>query len=288
LSDTAERTSSALASRWAARSAAHLGRVGLRRLPAAGRGSIYLSLLVLVPVATVLSKAFSGGLSALWQEITQAETLSSIKLSLVISLVVVVVNSVIGTAIAWQLVRDRFVLNRVISAIVDLPFALPTIIAGVTLLSLYGSSSPFHVNIAFSRWSLLAALAFVTLPFAVRSVQPVLAALDRETEEAAASLGASSWTTFRRIILPSLAPALLTGAGIGFARAIGEYGSVSLISGNVPFKTEVASVRIFGLIESDNVPAAAATSLALFAVTIVVLTIVTIARRRYLPKEDGL
>jgi sulfate transport system permease protein len=155
------------------------------------------------------------------------------------------------------------------------------------LLSIYGASSPLHINVAFTRWSLIVALSFVTLPFAVRSVQPVLAALDLEVEEAAASLGASRFTTFRRIILPGLAPALLTGASLAFARALGEYGSVSLISGDVPFKTEVASVRIYGLIQSDNLPAAAAVSLALLVITIIVLTVFSLARRHFLKSEAG-
>lgn len=271
----------------AAHGATHFGRAMLRGVPGPSLATIYFSLLVLIPIATLLSNAFTGGFSTMWAEITDAETLASIRLVLVCSLIVVIVNTVFGTVIAWQLVRDRFVLNRLISAVVDLPFALPTIVAGVTLLSIYGPGSPLHVNVAFTRWSLLLALSFVTLPFAVRSVQPVLAALDRETEEAAASLGASSWTTFRRITLPSLSPALLTGAGLAFARALGEYGSVSLISGDVPFKTEVASVRIYGLIESDNLPAAAATSLALMVITIFVLLVFSLLRRRFVLKEES-
>jgi sulfate transport system permease protein len=273
--------------RQAAHKVARLGSLALRRVPGPGLASIYLSLLVLIPLATLLSNAFSGGLSATWSAITDPESFAAIRLALICSAIVVVVNTLLGTLIAWQLVRDRFVLNRVISAIVDLPFALPTIVAGVVLLSIYGSSSPFHINVSFTRWSLVLALAFVTLPFAVRSVQPVLSALDREVEEAAASLGASPFTTFRRIILPALAPALLTGAGLAFARALGEYGSVSLISGDVPFKTEVASVRIYGLIESDDVQAAAAVSLALFVITIVVLSLLSLVRRRFLIPEEG-
>lgn len=240
-----------------------------------------------MPLATLLSNAFSGGWSTTWGAMTDAETLASIRLVLEISVVVVVLNSVLGTLIAWQLVRDRFVANRVISMVVDLPFALPTIVAGVTLLSIYGAGSPLHLDVAFTRWSLVLALAFVTLPFAVRSVQPVLEELDREVEEAAASLGATPFTTFRRIILPALGPSLLTGAGLAFARALGEYGSVSLISGDVPFKTEVASVRIYGLVESDNLPAAAAASLELFALTIVVLTIFSFIRRRMTRNDLG-
>ena len=266
---------------------AHLGSFALRRLPGPGLAAIYLSLLVLVPLATLLSNAFSGGFSAMWAAVSDSESFAAIRLALICSAIVVVVNTLLGTLIAWQLVRDKFVLNRVISAIVDLPFALPTIVAGVVLLSIYGSGSPFHIDVAFTRWSLVLALSFVTLPFAVRSVQPVLSELDREVEEAAASLGASRFTTFRRIILPALAPALLTGAGLAFARALGEYGSVSLISGDVPFKTEVASVRIYGLIESDDLQAAAAVSLALFLITIFVLTLLSLARRRFLIPEEG-
>jgi sulfate transport system permease protein len=239
----------------------------------------------LLPIAAVLSKAFTGGPGALWQAVTQHETVAALELSVVSSLIVVVVNAFAGLAIAWLLVRDRFPTNRVIGALVDLPFALPTVIAGVTLVAVYGPGSPVGMNIAFSRVAVVVALAFVTLPFSVRSVQPVLASLDRETEEAAASLGASSWTTFRRVTLPALVPALITGAGLGFARALGEYGSVALVSGNIPLKTQVASVQIFGLIESDDLAGAAAESLALFVIALIVLAAFSLLRRRLLPKD---
>jgi len=239
----------------------------------------------LLPIAAVLSKAFTGGPGALWQAVTQHETVAALELSDVSSLIVVVVNAFAGLAIAWLLVRDRFPTNRVIGALVDLPFALPTVIAGVTLVAVYGPGSPVGMNIAFSRVAVVVALAFVTLPFSVRSVQPVLASLDRETEEAAASLGASSWTTFRRVTLPALVPALITGAGLGFARALGEYGSVALVSGNIPLKTQVASVQIFGLIESDDLAGAAAESLALFVIALIVLAAFSLLRRRLLPKD---
>ena len=254
-------------------------------MPGPSLAAIYLSLLVLVPLAAVLSQAFTGGVHQLFAEITQKETFAALRLSLICSLIVVMTNAVLGTAIAWLLVRDRFALNRVIGPLVDLPFALPTVIAGVTLLSLYGPGSPFGVNLAFTRYALVVALAFVTLPFAVRSVQPVLEALDPESEEAAASLGASPWTTFRRVTLPSLLPAIFTGAGLGFARALGEYGSVSIISGNLPFKTEIAPVNIYGLIESDNNAGAAAESLALFALAIVVLGVFSILKRHFIPRD---
>lgn len=239
----------------------------------------------MLPIAAVLSKAFTGGPGALWQAVTQHETVAALELSVVSSLIVVVVNAFAGLAIAWLLVRDRFPTNRVIGALVDLPFALPTVIAGVTLVAVYGPGSPVGMNIAFSRVAVVVALAFVTLPFSVRSVQPVLASLDRETEEAAASLGASSWTTFRRVTLPALVPALITGAGLGFARALGEYGSVALVSGNIPLKTQVASVQIFGLIESDDLAGAAAESLALFVIALIVLAAFSLLRRRLLPKD---
>ena len=273
------------------RAASHAARPSRARsalswAPVPGAAAVWLSLVVLVPLATLLSNAFTGGLHQMWAEITNRETVASIRLAVLCSVAVVLVNTLLGTVIAWQLVRDRFVLNRVISAFVDLPFALPTIVAGATLLAVYGPGSPLHLDVAFTRWSLLFALAFVTLPFSVRSVQPVLEALDRETEEAATSLGASPWMTFRRVTLPSLSPALLAGAGLSFARALGEYGSVSLVSGNVPYKTEVASVRIYGLIQSDDLAAAAATALALFVITIVVLTVLSLWRRRFVTRGD--
>ena len=177
--------------------------------------------------------------------------------------VVAVVNSVAGLAIAWVLVRDDFRGKALVSAVIDLPFALPTVVAGLTLLALYGPNSPFHVNLAGTRLGIVCALAFVTLPFCVRSVQPVLAELDAETEEAAASLGATRRQVLRRVILPSLLPAVLAGAGLAFARAVGEFGSVVLISGNLPFKTEVASSWIYSLSQSDDLPAASAVSVVL-------------------------
>jgi sulfate/thiosulfate transport system permease protein len=178
---------------------------------------------------------------------------------------------VMGTLIAWVLVRDEFRGKSVINALMDLPFALPTIVAGLTLLALYGPTSPLHVSVAYTRLGVGLALLFVTLPFVVRAVQPVLLELDREVEQAAWSLGASPALTFRRIVLPSLRGAIVSGAGLGFARALGEFGSVVLISGNLPFKTEVSSVFVFGQIENDNVPAAAAVSLVLLLISFALL-----------------
>jgi sulfate transport system permease protein len=239
----------------------------------------YLSLLVLLPLAALLAKAFSGG--TFWTAIRQPEAMAAIRLTLVSSLIVAAVNSVAGLLIAWVLVRDEFRGKAVVDAFIDLPFALPTIVAGLTLLTLYGPHSPFHLDVADTRVGILFALAFVTLPFSVRSVQPVLAELDRETEEAASTLGASPATVFRRVILPGVAPAMLAGAGLAFARAIGEYGSVVLISGNLPFKTEVASSWIYSLSQSDQLSSAAAVSVLLVAIALVVLGAMGMVRRRF-------
>ena len=170
-----------------------------------------------------------------------------------------------------MLVRDRFPGRGFVDAVIDLPFALPTIVAGLTLLALYGPGGPFHVDVAFTRMGVMLALLFVTLPFVVRAVQPVLLELDREMEEAAASLGARSFAIFRRIVFPNLLPAILSGVALAFSRAIGEFGAVVLISGNLPFKTEVSSVYIFQQVESDNGAAAAAVSVLLLGISLAVL-----------------
>jgi sulfate transport system permease protein len=173
--------------------------------------------------------------------------------------------------VAWVLTRDEFIGKRLVNSVIDLPFALPTIVSGLVLLTLYGPSSPIGVDVAYSRVAIGMALLFVTLPFVVRSVQPVLIEVDREMEQAAISLGASNSTVFRRIILPNLVPAILSGAGLAFARAVGEFGSVVLISGNIPFDTQVSAVYIFKLIESDAPISAAAVAVELLLVSVIVL-----------------
>jgi sulfate transport system permease protein len=193
---------------------------------------------------------------------------------------VVVINAFFGTIVAWVLVRDEFRGKAIVNALIDLPFALPTIVAGVVLLALYGKSSPIGIDVAFTRASVGLALLFVTLPFVVRSVQPVLLELDRAMEEAAASLGARPLTVLRRILLPTLAPAIISGVALSFARAIGEYGSLVLITGNLPFKTEAGSVYIFGQIQDENLPAAAAVSVVLLLTALLVIALLTFALRR--------
>jgi sulfate/thiosulfate transport system permease protein len=234
--------------------------------------TLYMSVIVLIPLAAVAVKAFSQGLGNLWQSITNSVALTALGVTLGSSLLVAAIGAVMGTLVAWVLVRDHFPGQRFVNALIDLPFALPTIVAGLTLLTLYGPKGGIGINVAYTRIGVGLALLFVTLPFVVRAVQPVLIELDTEMEEAAASLGAKPRTIFRRVILPNLTPAILSGVGLGFARAIGEFGSVVLISGNVPFKTEVASVFIYGKIQSDDVPGAAAVSVLLLLVAVLVLS----------------
>jgi sulfate transport system permease protein len=253
-----------------------------RRSPASlslGITTVYLSLIVLVPLAAVLLRSLEGGVAAFWEAVSEPQAVAALQLTFLISLAVVLVNAVVGTIIAWVLVRDSFRGKSIVNALIDLPFALPTIVAGLTLLALYGPKSPVGVNVAYTTTALVLALLFVTLPFVVRTVQPVLLELDLEMEEAARSLGATSIQTFRRVVFPNLFPAILSGTALGFARSLGEFGSVILISGNQPFKTEVASVYIFGQIESDNVTAAAAVSVVLLVASLAVLLAIGGVRR---------
>jgi sulfate/thiosulfate transport system permease protein len=246
----------------------------------------YLSVIVLIPLAAVLLRSTEAGLDGFWRAVSNPQAVAALRLTLLVSLAVVAVNAVAGTAIAWVLVRDRFRGKAFVNALIDLPFALPTIVAGLTLLALYGPRGPVGINIAYTKIGLTVALLFVTLPFVVRTVQPVLHELDVEMEEAARSLGARPAAVFRRIIFPNLLPAILSGAALAFARAIGEFGAVVLISGNQPFRTEVASVYIFGQIESDNVTGAAAVSVVLLGLSLVVLFAIG-GVRRWATRHDG-
>jgi sulfate/thiosulfate transport system permease protein len=239
-----------------------------------GIATVWLSVVVLLPLAAVTAKAGEDGLRGFWDAATAPQALAALRLSLLAALAAAAVNAVAGTLVAWVLVRDEFRGKGVVNALIDLPFALPTIVAGLTLLALYGPGSPVGVNVVATSWAIGLALLFVTLPFVVRSVQPVLLELDREVEEAAASLGATAWQRFRRVVLPSLRPAILSGTGLAFARAIGEFGSVVLIAGNVPFETEVAPVYVFAQIQSDAPVSAAAVSVVLLALAVAVLLVI--------------
>lgn len=258
-------------------------RAGLR-LPGVGAGLgrglvvLYLSVIVLLPLAALVSQSFEGGLGTFWDQVTSPLAVSSLKLTVIASLIVVAVNAIFGTIIAWILVRDDFPGKAAVNAVIDLPFALPTIVASLTLLAIYGSDSPFGIDIAFTRTAVVVALLFVTLPFVVRAVQPLLIELDREMEEAAASLGASGFTVFRRIIFPNLLPGLVAGVALAFARALGEFGSVLIFAGGLP-ETQVSSVFIRQQIESGNEVGAAAVSVVLLVASLLLLGIVTLIER---------
>lgn len=236
-----------------------------------GVATTWLSVIVLLPLAAIVWQSAGGGAHAFWSAVTSTAAVESFRVTLTISLGVAVVNLFFGLLVAWVLVRDEFVGKRLVDAIIDLPFALPTIVASLVMLALYGPASPVGIHLQHTSWGVGIALLFVTLPFVVRSVQPVLLELDREVEEAAASLGAGNWTIFRLVILPALLPSLLSGAGLAFSRAIGEYGSVVLIGGAVPGETEVSSQWIRTLIENDDRTGAAAISIVLLVISFVVL-----------------
>jgi sulfate transport system permease protein len=246
----------------------------------------YLSIVALIPLAAVLVRSLDGGFDSFWEAVTNEQAVAALRLTLIASVIVVAVNAVFGTLIAWVLVRDEFPGKGIVNSLIDLPFALPTIVAGLTLLAFYGPHSPVGIDLAFTKVSVVLALLFVTLPFVVRAVQPVLLELDREMEQAAESLGASRATVFRRIILPNLAPAIIAGGGLAFARAVGEFGSLVLITGMIPFDTEAASVFIFAQVESDNSVGASAVSVVLLLVALVVLLIFGWLSRRALRHEE--
>jgi sulfate transport system permease protein len=264
------------------------GRRGPRRpgalTPAAGLGLgisvLWLSLLVLLPVAALAIGASGEGFAGFWDAITSPDALAAMRLTVGASLLVTAVNAVMGTVVAWVLVRDDFPGKRAVEVIIDLPFALPTIVAGVVLISLFGPNSPVGLHLVGTRAGIVVALLFVSLPFVVRSVQPVLIEMDRDVEEAAASLGASGLVVFRRIVLPTILPAVVAGSALAFARALGEYGSVILISSNIRGETEVASYYMLRMIENDETVGYASVAAVLLVVAIAVLLILDLLQRR--------
>ena len=222
-------------------------------------------MIVALPIAALIWSSTGSGWSGFWNVVSSPEAVAALELTLGVSVAAALTNAVLGTVIAWVLVRDQFRGKAILNGVIDLPFALPTIVAGLVLIALYGPHSPVGITISQTRWSIYFALLLVTLPFAVRTVQPVLLEFDTEMEEAARSLGASEFSTFRRIVLPNILPGILSGLTMAFARAIGEIGSIVLISGNLPYKTEVAAV--FVLQRHDGDPHGAA------AVSVVLLSI---------------
>jgi sulfate transport system permease protein len=267
----------------------------------AGGGTLlvgYLSVIVLIPIAAVAAHGFGFSIqthgwgaalwhwtfrtdfSGFWTDVTQTAALHAIWLSLWLSISVATINAVMGIAIAWVLVRDEFFGKRFVEGLIDLPFALPTIVAGVVFLFLYGQASPIKVDL-FETWAgLLIALLFVTLPFSVRAVQPVLQSLDGQAEAAARSLGAGGFRVFRTVVLPSLWPAVLGGFGLAFARAIGEFGAISLIAGGLA-RTTPASYYIYNLTQDFGYNDAAAVSTALLTLSLVLLVASSVLSRRF-------
>jgi sulfate transport system permease protein len=254
------------------------------RLPGVGAGLgrgmvvLWLSVIVLLPLAALLDESLSQGIGHFWSQVSSGAAKDSLELILVCSLIVVAINAVFGTIVAWLLVRDNFPGKSIINAIIDLPFALPTIVASLILIELWGKNSPVGIDIALTRVAIVVALCFVTLPFVVRAVQPLLIEMDRDMEEAAASLGAGGFTIFRRIIFPNLLPGLAAGVALAFARALGEYGSVLLFAGGKA-NTTVASILIGQQIEQGNETGAAAISIVLLAMALVCLLIITLIQR---------
>ncbi|HZQ31664.1 MAG TPA: sulfate ABC transporter permease subunit CysT [Mycobacterium sp.] len=251
-----------------------------------GVAMMWLSVIVLLPLAAIVWQSGKGGWPGFVAAVTSASALDSFRVTLTISAAVAVINVFFGMLVAWVLVRDNFPGKRLVDAVIDLPFALPTIVASVVMLALYGPRSPVDIHLQHTPYGVGVALLFVTLPFVVRAVQPVLMEVDQEAEQAAASLGASNSTIFRIVILPALMPALLSGAGLAFSRAIGEFGSVVLIGGAVPGKTEVSSQWIRTLIENDDPTGAAAISVVLLAISFVVLFILRALGARTAKREE--
>jgi sulfate/thiosulfate transport system permease protein len=233
--------------------------------------STFLTVVVVLPIAALVWESKQSGAHAFWAAISNPLAVAALKLTFGAAFLVVIINGILGTVTAWVLVRDDFRGKSIVNAVIDLPFALPTIVAGLTLLALYGPHSPVGIDVAYTRTAIVLALCFVTLPFVIRTVQPVLLELDTEMEEAARSLGARQTAVFRRIVLPNLLPGILSGAVLALARALGEIGSLVLIAGNIPGKTQVASVYVLNEIESGDSSGAAAVAVVLLGASFVLL-----------------
>ncbi|MDY0011893.1 MAG: sulfate ABC transporter permease subunit CysT [Rhodocyclaceae bacterium] len=241
----------------------------------------YLSLIVLLPLAAVFIKTAGLGLAGFWEVVSAPRVVASYKLSFGMSLLAAAINAVFGLLLAWALVRYRFPGKRLIDALVDLPFALPTAVAGIALTALYAKNGwlgqilePLGIQVAFKPLGVLVALVFIGLPFVVRTVQPILEDLDTELEEAAVSLGAGRWQTFRYVILPILFPALLTGFALAFARAVGEYGSVIFIAGNIPMVSEITPLMIITKLEQYDYRGATAIAVVMLLLSFTLLLLI--------------
>ena len=252
----------------------------------------YLSLIVLIPLGATFLKTFSAGWGHFWETVTGARALASYRLSIGASLVAAAINSVLGLLAAWVLVRYEFPGKRIVDALVDLPFALPTAVAGITLTAMFAGNGwvgswlePLGIKVAFTWLGVVVALTFIGLPFVVRTVQPVLQELDPEFEEAAATLGAGRWQSLKRVVFPELLPALSTGFALAFARAVGEYGSVIFISGNMPMRTEITPLLIVTKLSQYDYAGATALAVATLMMSFVLLFLINLlqwwSRARY-------
>ena len=246
----------------------------------------YIGLLIILPLLAITTESFKGGFANLWKQISLPQALFSLKLTFLLAVIMVVINIITGTATAWVLVRYRFPFKKVMDALIDIPFAIPTVVTGMMLVVLYGPKSAVGsflgthgIEVIYNKPGIILALAFVTFPFVVRSVQPVLMEMEKDMEEAAQTLGASRFTIFSRVILPTLVPAILTGAALSFSRALGEFGSIVIVAGNIPFKTQVSSVYIYGEIESANMQSALGTAVVLLTCSLLILILLNYIQR---------
>ena len=253
--------------------------------PSLGFTLFYVSLLVLIPLAGVFLRTASMGWTDFWNAVATARAVASYQLTFGASLIAGAMNAAFGLLVAWVLVRYPSPLTRVLDGLVDLPFAMPTAVAGIALTAVYSENGwlgqhlvPLGINVAFTRLGVLVALTFIGLPFVVRTVQPVLQDLEADVEEAAASLGATRWQTFRFVILPSLWPALLTGFTLAFARALGEYGSVVFISGNMPMRTEITTLLIVTKLEQYDYAGATAIATVMLVVSFALLLVINLTQ----------
>lgn len=251
----------------------------------------YLSIMLFVPLAAMLTKASTVGAAKFWEIATSPIALSAYNVTFVTALIAALLNGVFGTLIAWVLIRYNFPLKKLIDAAVDLPFALPTSVAGLTLATVYSSNGwigsllvPFGIKVSFTRLGVWVAMVLISLPFVVRTVQPVLGEMEKDMEEAAWSLGASQWQTFWRVVLPPLMPAILTGVALGFSRAVGEYGSTVIVASNTPFKDLIAPVLIFQRLEQYDYAGATVIGVVLLLISLLMLFMINLLQawgRRY-------
>lgn len=252
------------------------GKWGLR-----GTAIVYLGFMVVLPLTAIIQNGLEGGLAAFWSDVTNATAFAALKLTLMTAAIITVINSVMGTLTAYVLVRFRFPGKGLLNAIIDMPFAIPTLVTGVMLVALYGPQrtvgawlNSHGIQVIFATPGIVLALLVITYPFVIRAVQPVLMEVEKGQEEAAYTLGASKWTTFRRVVLPTIAPAIMTGSLLCFARALGEFGSVVVVAGNIPGVTLTAPVYVFGQIESQNQRGASAMSILLLALSFTLIVTV--------------